>query len=1020
MKIAIDGGDGTVPQSVQFAESTTRPPNPARTEPPNDSTSPTGSATPASANGSGIAPLPPTDSTTDNEIDVKAGDTIWAIYRHLGLFANSNDPDPIIAKNLPATPWLDPSAFGDRPGNPANAVKDMPIGSTVTVLDGKRLDFLSAERSALQSYESMHGKFKLFDSEDRQDAFDSIVAPVQSEIEYATLLTPVPTQADLDRIANAIKQRAPDDVHLASAVEAAAGHVQTELKDWGRTPDQLGQIIADAKAGNTQQLSADIQRQLVAVGQATLDSTGGDAAQAETAMRARVGVYTTYLGAQNSALVGNASNAAEQQLFVNVPAQRIVGAYNTALAKGGKDAAAKAAAAAAHQLRVELDPNAKLPGKVAQIAADPQVQDIMRKIADNIADGVRQFGGETDTMRDTALDFSAAMQSTFDSDDPSIGMSQGKDTVDKMAGYLMDAIDKGETMQGVTMMERGKPLVDWLALGLGKDGSAALPAALAAKGNATGNVFFSKAGYAALAEGIDLYKGMYLDPLQTKAAKLLVPIERGPASNEWGGLQSDSDKDATVQALKNGPLAGDLKDIVNGQTKAMQYYAKFQGVLDRYGNALGGEGYDSPVGTNAWWNSHSNSVKSTIDSFVKGAGLDPAKMQATSVPLTQFWWQSRVATGSMKFFTQQLAKSGLPSSATADDGSQLLNALFGNNKTGGAGIAPRLMSGFMSGLFYGNSLVAASAADSQAPGASPWAKRLWTIDNDGFAALYGTLSVSQMMDFVAPNWKASVFDVTATGAAATPQRKVLEAALAKVMASGMSDGGKQMTSAALKTALSGTGDLAGAAVAWLGLIPQIMEDKTTNPAHDVAYGLAGVADLGTYLARSAIQGAGELGLEDVAGATFAGLTADGWTGVGIVINIGAAGIQFLANQDDIVHQGDSVKQYLEVQGVPNNLADPFARHMMNDHLGATSAGPFLTAYFKAKGKTNADMIDWMKSVKNGDVADQIATFAKEQDIYKHDKSGNAILTSDQLAGFDAFLDQDIGAGGFQPGAKVHP
>jgi hypothetical protein len=53
----------------------------------------------------------------------------------------------------------------------------------------------------------------------------------------------------------------------------------------------------------------------------------------------------------------------------------------------------------------------------------------------------------------------------------------------------------------------------------------------------------------------------------------------------------------------------------------------------------------------------------------------------------------------MKFFTQQLAKSGLPSSATADDGSQLLNALFGNKKTGGAGIAPRLMTGFMSGLF---------------------------------------------------------------------------------------------------------------------------------------------------------------------------------------------------------------------------------------------------------------------------------------------------------------------------------
>ncbi|WP_206952653.1 type IV pilus assembly protein FimV [Trinickia acidisoli] len=1032
-----DGGFAPL-QPVTSPQTPPPPAKPASAGTASDKTAPaTSAASPPSPKAPAIAPLPSNDATSDNQVTVQPGDTIWSIYQQLGLFANATNPNTTVAKNLPATPWLDPSAFGNRPANPANAVNDIQPGSTVTVLDGKRLDFLSAERTALQNYDSIRGPLlKLYTPEDREAAFDAVVAPVQSEIEYATLGTPAPTQADLNRIAGIIEQRAPNDSQFASAVATAVDNVNAELTTWGRTPDQLGQIISDAKSGNVQQLTADMQKQLVGVGQATLSSTGGDAAQADTAIRGRVGVYVTYLGTQNASLVTKAMNAAEQQLLVSEPEQRIVSAYNNAYAKGGNNAAATAAAAAAHQLRVELDPSTKLPASVAQIAASPQVQDIMRKITSAIGDELHQYGKNTTSLGKTVIDFSFAMQSTFDSDNPSLGMSEGKNTVDKMAGYLIDAIDKGDSMPGDTMVEHGSLLVDWLVDGLGMDGSAALPAALAAQGNATGNVLFAKAGDAALAGGIDAYTGTNLQPLQTKAAKAFVPVVLGPT--EWGGLQNANQKNTTVQALEKGPLAGDLTDIANSQAKALQYYAKFEGVLSRYGKALSGQGFDSPIGLNSWWTSNSNSVTSTVDSFAKAAGFDTAKTQASQVPITQFWWQSRVATGSVKFFSQQLAKSGLPSSATPNDpsavlseaeseassseasssGSSLLNTLFGTAETGGAGLVPRAVSGFMAGLFYGNSLVAASAAQ-QSTG-SKWAARLSTYDNDGFAALYSIFSVSQLMNFVAPSWKSSLFGLTATHAAATPQRRILEAALEKVMASSMSDAGKQMTSAALKTALSGTGDLAGAAVAWLGLIPQIMNDSTTNPAHDVAYGLAGTADLGTYFARSMIQGAGTTGLDDIAGATFANLTADGWTGAGFVINIGAASIQFLANQDDIVHQGDSVTKYLEVQGVPSNLAEPFARHMMNGTLGATSAGPAITAYFRAKGKTNADMIDWMKTVKNGSVADYIATYFKELDIYHHDKNGNAELTPDQIAGIDAFLDDDVGPSGFKAGAQVHP
>ncbi|MGN6667492.1 MAG: hypothetical protein ACTHKH_11085 [Trinickia sp.] len=1024
MRIAIEGGGDFTPLYSNPPTTSDTAPNvtPASDKKPADAPRP--SAPGASGSDNTVAPLPPVDKTPSgiDEKQVESGDTVWSIYRQLGLFKDWNHTDATIAQNLPATPWLDPQAFGTRPGNPVSAVKDMQPGAIVTVLDGKRLDFLGQQRAALKSYDSIRGPMvKLYDPQDRQAMFDAVLAPVQNEIEYSTLGMPVPSQADLDQIAKGIKARAPDDPHLQSAVDTAVANVQAELEKWGRTPDQLGKIMSDASAGNAQQLSTDMQQQLLDVGKATLASTKGDAAQAETAIRAREGVYATYLGTQNAGLVTKALTGAEKQLFVDEPVGRITQAYDTAYAKGGKDAAAQAAAAAAQQLRIETDPNAKLPGKVAQIAADPQVQQIMRKIAQSIGGALNEPPGRPPAppASTTLADFSAAMQNTFDSDDPSLGMSQGKETVDKMAGYLIDAIGNGKVTATDAMTQHGGWLVGVLTRGLGEDGNAALPAALAAQGNARGNVLMSKAGDAALAGGIDEYNSTKLKPLQEKAAQVLVPLQRAPKKDEWGSLQTQAEKDATTDKLQKGILASDLTDIVNGQTAAMQEYAKFKGVLDRYGSALKGEGYDSDANFNNWWSSTSGSVTSTVASFEKAAGFDAAKAQAGKIPFTQFWWQSRVANGSLKFFSQQMAHQALAGVTPSDDGHGVLRALFGTPETGGAGLLPRSMTGLMGGLFLSNSLVASDAA-KQTAGKHDFASQAWTLDNEGFAALYSTLGASQLMNFVAPNWKTNLFGTNAAGAPNTPQRQILDAALQRVEASEMSDASKRMMSSALRTALSGTSDLAGGLVAWGGLIPMVMQQGSTNPAHEFAYATAGVADLGTYAARSMLQSGVTFGAEDIAGETLAGLTVDGWTGVGFVLNIAAAGVQLLANQDDVIHQADSVSKYLEAEGVPHELADPFARHMLNDHLGGTSAGPFLTAYFRAKGKTNEDMIDWMKSVKNGDTADSIATYAKEQDIFKHDKDGNAVLTPDQVAQFDAYLDSDVGSGGFKPGAQVHP
>src|SRR6185503_18805976 len=52
---------------------------------------------------------------------------------------------------LAATPWLDPKAFGNRPGAPANADHALQPGQYIIVLDSTRLDYLEQQRALLGS-----------------------------------------------------------------------------------------------------------------------------------------------------------------------------------------------------------------------------------------------------------------------------------------------------------------------------------------------------------------------------------------------------------------------------------------------------------------------------------------------------------------------------------------------------------------------------------------------------------------------------------------------------------------------------------------------------------------------------------------------------------------------------------------------------------------------------------------------------------------------------------------------------
>ncbi|HEX7682958.1 MAG TPA: hypothetical protein VF446_05380 [Trinickia sp.] len=52
----------------------------------------------------------------------------------------------------------------------------------------------------------------------------------------------------------------------------------------------------------------------------------------------------------------------------------------------------------------------------------------------------------------------------------------------------------------------------------------------------------------------------------------------------------------------------------------------------------------------------------------------------------------------------------------------------------------------------------------------------------------------------------------------------------------------------------------------------------------------------TFAARAFLESTLDSASEGIVGETPADLTVDGWTGVGFVLNIAAAGVQLLANQ----------------------------------------------------------------------------------------------------------------------------
>lgn len=158
-------------------------------------------------------------------------------------------------------------------------------------------------------------------------------------------------------------------------------------------------------------------------------------------------------------------------------------------------------------------------------------------------------------------------------------------------------------------------------------------------------------------------------------------------------------------------------------------------------------------------------------------------------------------------------------------------------------------------------------------------------------------------------------------------------------------------------------------------------------------------DVLTQMAADAAEGSiKQIGLQ-----LLAESSADGWTGVGLGLNVLAAGTQLAFNMHDTAHATDAeLTNYLIADGVRPDLAKPLAEHKTLFFSGR-DAGAYLTAYARSQGMSDEDFVKWLNKIPNADAADDIATFAKDAEQPSMDKDGQYTLDKNEVDYFQGWL-----------------
>lgn len=996
-------------------------------------------ATAGSSNGTSTqtsAPFAGTVAGNDAPVGISQtqlapGETPWQVYEQSPL-VDPHNPSQFL-QELAASNSLDPQPFDSRPANSPDAAHHLQINATVTVLDSTRLGMLQQQRQDLASLAPLDA---MPTSEWRNkydgDQVTSMLAPLRqsiaSELNYAAQNMPDPV-SQLSALAAPIAARAPESHVFQEALSGAEQDVTAQWTAQGRAPNALGTLVHDQASGDTAALTRDATSQLHAVAEAAWQQSGGDANAVRAAVAARGGCYVSYLNAAAAPVMKQVVDNVLQTVLVDEPVDRIVAASQRSPAAGMVQLQ--------KEVNLAIDPTTNAPyrtsGQIAAIMNDPRVMAAMKHFVDGAYD-MQDLGGDGSDVNSNAplmseADFSsglsalgAACQDAFTSDALAPANSPqsrgqgltGKSAVDAIATYISNKPGGSQAIGGATTSD--------VALG-----NVALPVAIAAADvhagrdpGSRGNSLSDDSVIDALRFGLDNYTKNVLDPLESRIQGDDIPLAAG--QSEWGSLlttpPSGASKSqqqantATLQGIQKKLMTPTVLKDIGDQTQALLTLRSMQNVLDAYPQIRGASGYTSDEPDLSFYPvTASSNFQKAWNSAISTATNGNAEQMASKAPFTQFWWLSRTIVSGSAYAAEEMGHASQRDGNLSKGVQSILNFLVGQPSATPDDPAPVPKSTFDAAGLRGASGAMAALWSFNAAyliGTAPQSTtKPLEYDNVAFGVNQLYFAATELADFINPNWKQAFFGsiVEHPGEAPvadTPTRALLNSIRTSLDESDLPSGLSTSLKFAVGSVLGDTADFAYFVSTVFG-IGALANAPGDNLGSQIAYGGGAFAAL-TFLGKAGSQMAGEFGTEtiaELAGKTLLGLSADAWTGVGVVVNFLAALVQFGVSLHQAAHSLDVDRAWLDAQGVPDSISDPMTRHMTTIE-GGTSAGGFITAYFREQGKTNADMIAWMKSLSDGDEADRIATYAKEQSVGQG-PNGSSTITQAQIQAFRQFL-----------------
>jgi hypothetical protein len=892
--------------------------------------------------GPGAVPAPVVFGAREAEGGVKVyyidenGPWPFQYYRRAEFGYDTNDE---MHAQLAATPWLDTKAFGTRPGAAPGADYALQPGQKIIVLDQTRLDYLEQQRALLGKIDRTPGN--RVGVETRDDQVTQLSDLIFEEIDYATMGQAVP---DFDTVIENIRVRAPDDPLFQRAISAAETRLGAKWKSEGRTPDQLGQVVAAGEAGNFDQVRTLTKDQFVAM----IDALGPDAtpAQIQAEILRRAGIYTTYLTGDDrypAAILAGIDDA-NKEIMVNRPVKTVLD-----IARAGGEDWANDAVAKLHEL---LTTKGYTPDQVIAIMSDPQIQKLIRqglRHADSF-DAPEQGTlpaledqSDTDLVKDISAIYSLVL---YADGKPGTGPGKGRQLVDQMAQFIVDNTMQKQPVNSAIGMTYNHVFQDSAT-----EGHVALALAVGAKARGIENSAFNDLNRPehAVALGIRDFREKYdtlKEQIGADSAFLQVPLQ------SVGGESLSPEKrlkiiDGLIKAFPEEArkLNGDLEQL----NQLLESRESVQFALDTYAPAFG----------------DSNNIKFAREELDRIPPADPATPasspgEAAGIAPTNSLWFLRAN----RLATDFLVKSYIPSVGNT--------AAF---QRGSKGVSAFLFAA------NANSLVGGPIEDL-----------LFIPVHSMMAGAHATKAL------LGEDWSKRLFGQTPGGEAATKFTQLADDLEVHVNNLNVSAATKRTLLTLGRGAILDPLDIAYIGVDGYNSVAYFTGNTAageTDLVRGFAYATSVASDASLVIGTGLAFAGG--------GATLLGLSATAWTGIGIGLMLVASGLNYFKGLHDNAHAFDGFNaKAWELAGIK----DPQVAKYLG--MGATladgdshkNAGPFLVAMFAHAGYTPEEMVAHINANWTPEQADKLATYIKRAVTRRDDGS----FTEEDFASIETYAE----------------